>query len=247
MAYDPNAFGRGLQQSYGFVNGIANDVRQGQQQMQQQNALSAYAQNPNDPNALNALAQADPRTAIQLRQQQAQQQGAQTEERTKLFGRAAKAAKTPQEWDAIATHLSQNGYPEAAQMVGKFNPEIRSAYMAAAGESDASDKPSALIQGYQFRQSLPETERGQFDKYQQNARPQIFGSAEAGYNVFDPNAGQAPAPAAPQDIPRVATPEEAAKLPPGTQFMMPDGRVGTVPGGAGGNASGGFLDPLAPR
>ncbi len=41
-------------------------------------------------------------------------------------------------------------------------------------------------------------------------------------------------------LPHVSTPEEAHKLPPGSQFIMPDGRIGTVPGGAGGNASGGF-------
>jgi hypothetical protein len=44
-------------------------------------------------------------------------------------------------------------------------------------------------------------------------------------------------------LPRVSSPDEAAKLPPGSQFMMPDGRIGTVPGGAGGNASGGFPRP----
>jgi hypothetical protein len=41
-------------------------------------------------------------------------------------------------------------------------------------------------------------------------------------------------------IPRVNSPQEAMRLPPGTQFQMPDGRVGTVPGGAGGNSSGTF-------
>lgn len=41
-------------------------------------------------------------------------------------------------------------------------------------------------------------------------------------------------------LPLVQTPQEASKLPPGTKFRTPDGRVGTVPGGAGGNASGGF-------
>jgi hypothetical protein len=43
-----------------------------------------------------------------------------------------------------------------------------------------------------------------------------------------------------KEMPTVSTPQEAAKLPPGTQFRLPDGRIGTVPGGAGGNASGGF-------
>lgn len=41
-------------------------------------------------------------------------------------------------------------------------------------------------------------------------------------------------------MPRVNTPQEASRLPPGTQFIMPDGRIGTVPGGGGGNAPGNF-------
>jgi hypothetical protein len=41
-------------------------------------------------------------------------------------------------------------------------------------------------------------------------------------------------------LPVVSTPQDAAKLPPGSKFRLPDGRIGTVPGGAGGNASGGF-------
>jgi hypothetical protein len=47
-------------------------------------------------------------------------------------------------------------------------------------------------------------------------------------------------PPAMKNLPTVQTPEDAAKLPPGSQFRLPDGRIGTVPGGAGGNASGGF-------
>lgn len=46
--------------------------------------------------------------------------------------------------------------------------------------------------------------------------------------------------AAPASIPTVQTPEEAKKLPPGSQFRMPDGRIGTVPGGTAGNGGGNF-------
>lgn len=43
-----------------------------------------------------------------------------------------------------------------------------------------------------------------------------------------------------EPLPQVATPEEARRLPPGTRFRTPDGRVGTVPGGPTPTASGGF-------
>jgi hypothetical protein len=42
------------------------------------------------------------------------------------------------------------------------------------------------------------------------------------------------------DVPHVSTPQEAAKLPPGSHFYDPNGVLRTVPGGASGNAGGGF-------
>lgn len=38
----------------------------------------------------------------------------------------------------------------------------------------------------------------------------------------------------------VSSPEEAKRLPPGTPFRTPDGRIMRVPGGGSGNAAGGF-------
>lgn len=49
--------------------------------------------------------------------------------------------------------------------------------------------------------------------------------------------GVAPAPNAPApQMPRVTSPDEAMKLPPGSKFLLPDGRIGTVPGGAASNS-----------
>ena len=36
------------------------------------------------------------------------------------------------------------------------------------------------------------------------------------------------------------SPDEAQRLPPGTEFQTPDGRILRVPGGGGSNATGGF-------
>jgi len=231
MQIDPNAFGRGLNQSYGFVTGIANDVRQGQQQ----NALSAYAQNPDDPNALNALARnGDPRLVMQLRQQQAQQQAGKAEERTKLFGRAAKAAKTPEQWDQIATHLSQNGYPEAAQMVGKFDPNVRAAYMAAAGEEDDSAKQGRII--------TPQPGGGAYllgadNQMQELLRPND-GTKQMGQAVVEGSAS---------NTPRVTNAADYDAVPAGEKYITPDGTIRVKPGGQSQPATGGFLDPLGPR
>ncbi len=41
-------------------------------------------------------------------------------------------------------------------------------------------------------------------------------------------------------LPLITSPDDARKLPPGTSFRTPDGRIMQVPGGGGGNAPGGF-------
>lgn len=42
------------------------------------------------------------------------------------------------------------------------------------------------------------------------------------------------------NLPRPKTPDEVMRLPPGSRFIAPDGRIGTVPGGPTQSASGGF-------
>lgn len=121
------------------------------QEAQKRAALTAYGMG--DPNALNALMQADPMLGMQLKQQQQTQQAGQADQRVKLFGRAAQAAKTPEQGDAIARHLMQIGYPEAEAVIGKWTPELRLAYMAAAGITDASDNPTEMQRNYEYLSS----------------------------------------------------------------------------------------------
>lgn len=155
----------------------------------QQNALGAYARNPNDPDVVNALSGVDPSLAIKIRQQQEQASSAKHEKDTGVIATLARDAKDPESFDAAVDQVVAMGYPEAAQFKGKFSPALRSALMAAGGiKDDDGRQPSALIQGYQFRQNLPESERPGFDRYQQNARPQIIGNAESGFSIYDPNA-----------------------------------------------------------
>jgi hypothetical protein len=52
--------------------------------------------------------------------------------------------------------------------------------------------------------------------------------------------GAAPAPQGSSGPRMVSSPEEARRLPPGTPFRTPDGRIMRVPGGGSGNAAGGF-------
>lgn len=105
------------------------------------NALSAYAQNPNEQ-GLNALAQFAPEFAIQERGRLAQQQQAAVEQqraevtrRLEMISRVAAVADTPEKWDAGVDYLAQF-YPDLAEYKGKFTPQAREAAIAAAGNVD---------------------------------------------------------------------------------------------------------------
>jgi hypothetical protein len=129
-----------------------------------------------------------------------------------------------------APELEQLGY--TPQQVAGFVPSDENLRSELAKHMDADKlitfvKPeiNAVAQGGSLVQSTPS---GQTKTLYET--PTVAG----------PNGEVFPRPGAMSAIPTVQTPQEAAKLPPGTRFKLPDGRIGTVPGGAGGNASGGF-------
>ena len=109
----------------------------------QQNALSAFARNPNDPNAQGAAARYDPQAVMQYREQQLRQQQAlsqqQLEQWHKTAGEIAKIATDPQKWDQAVDYLVAQGHPEVAQLKGKFSPYLRAQFMALGGVEE--DKP----------------------------------------------------------------------------------------------------------
>lgn len=130
----------------GIMPDVGGDIMKafeaGQQKRKQevaQNALAAYATNPNEQ-SLNALAPHNPGFVIEQRQaMQKQEQAAQAEQRkamlegAKVIGEAALYADTPEKWDQAVDYLAQF-YPEIAKQKGKFSPELRNAAIASAGE-----------------------------------------------------------------------------------------------------------------
>jgi len=100
---------------------------------QENRALTNYAQNPNDPNALNALAPFKPDYVVQQKQALAKQQQDEVAKRVEIVGQAAQWADTPEKWDAAIDNLSRQ-YPDLAQYKGKFTPEARMAAISAAGQ-----------------------------------------------------------------------------------------------------------------
>ncbi len=232
---DPNAFARGYQTSSGIVDGVANSFRQGAQD----NALRTYAMNPNDPNAINALAQnGDPRLAMQLRERQAASQAAKHEKDTAMIAALARDSKDPETFDQAVDQVVAMGYPEAAQFKGKFSPGLRSALMAAGGiKDDAAESPYQAVAGQ------PGAGVYRFDK--RNGTMTELVRANDGTGM----AGAPVAPTVPPEktigIPRVTDASTYEAIPPGEQYQAPDGTIRTKPkvtnGGPTPPASGVFL------
>lgn len=97
-----------------------------------QNALAAYATNPNEQ-TLTGIAPYNPQFVIERKQAMQTEQRKAMLEGAKIIGEAALYADTPEKWDAAVTHLSQY-YPQLAQYKGQFSPELRNAAIAGAGE-----------------------------------------------------------------------------------------------------------------
>ena len=93
---------------------------------------------------------------------------------------------------------------DAQSELEKGNERVRAEHQMARDDAqwkhdnfpDPTDVPSA-VREYQYRQGLPEGERSGYDAFRQQTRPQIFGSAEGGYNVYNPSQGAPAMPTSP--------------------------------------------------
>ena len=232
-------------------NAFMQAFQGGQQQRREgetQNALSKYAQDPNNPEAMQGLAKWNPQMALQLQQQKRQEamRGLEAHRENIIMGAKIIRQIQPKDqagWQQVLGMAQQVGI-DLSEVPQQFDPQYAQGLVSVAEAlaPQKSEQAPSAVREYEYYQSLPPEQRPGFDRFRQSIRPQIFGSAEGGYNIYDPNQQQ-PTPQQGGDMPAVSSPQEAMSLPPGTQFRLPDGRIGTVPGGAGGNASGGFLGP----
>lgn len=249
---DPNAVG----------GAFATGLKHGQQEREAREvkgALSAYAMNPDDPAAFQTLAQYRPDMAIQIGQDQrkrAQQveiqrltaaaangdktaaaqlagvdldawdkidkhQRAQIKDRVDYIGQAALAvsrlpeSQRAQAWDQYIDQGVQAGHDDLAEYRGKYSPDALNAAIANAGQV------KTLIDLTEpHYQTVPEG-----------------GSL---VNTNDPAAVRSFVGNAPANIARPASKAEFDALPPGAEFIAPDGTHRQKPGGPTPSASGGF-------
>ncbi len=224
-------------------NAISERYDKGRRQRKEyeaENALAKYAQNPQDEKARAAMAKWAPEKLMDFQQQQRREAMAGLESRREEIGMAAKivGAIKPQDqagWDQALQIAQQYGL-DLSNVPKQFDPAHvqRIIQIDQALNPQKNDTPSA-VREYEYRQRLPEAERGNYDRFRQSTRPQIFGSPESGYNIYDPNQG------APQAQPqRVPSKEAYDALPPGTQYIAPDGSLRVKGGQTGSAPSGGF-------
>lgn len=238
---------------------------QGQQAREQdmsRNALAAYATNPN-ADTLKGVAQTNPQLAITYRADMEKRNADQAAAARENLVMTAKL------FDGVGDEASyQQALNTARRMkidVSEAPPNYDQAWVSETGGvlKFFAEKPEALstlgkiaadegkvpgTPAFNHRvMELGDIERKKAMSIQPGGGIGIY-DPQTGKTDFTvvPNYGQgqtgAPAgnPSTPQNLPRVATPQDAAKLPPGTQFLLPDGRIGTVPGGPTPKASGGF-------
>jgi hypothetical protein len=238
-------------------------MRQGQAEREEREvrgALSAYAVNPDDPQAFERLAQWRPDMAIQVREQQDQRrQAAQVAELTRRAASGDQQALTelaPIDLDAWSKLNTQQraqvkaGVDYAGQAylaISKLPPEQRAAAWDQYAQRGVEQGFAELADevGNYSEEALQAglAEAGLVRQWIEMNEPRYQAIPEGGtlVNTADPSAVQAFTSGQTADLPTVASPEEARNLPPGSEFRTPDGRVLRVPGGGASNGVGGFL------
>jgi hypothetical protein len=225
---------------------FAQSFQQGRQQARQDassRAMQALAVDPTNQQALAALAAVNPEAAMSY-QEKAQahhlQQLTAHRENIKLGAQILKSVNpTDEATYQQALHLYVQGGGDPSEVPPHFDPQyVKNVVALDAQINPDHDNTAGDIREFQQAQAANLIPQGtSFQQFLQMKNPGMMSpvTIPANATVSMPGGG----------MPTVSSPDEAMKLPPGTQFRMPDGRIGTVPGGAGGNASGGF--PTGPQ
>lgn len=242
-----------------FFAGLEHGKQQ-QEDRAVKGALSAYAVNPDDPTAFQTLAQYRPEMAMQIRadqsKRQQQQQVAELQQRAASGDRTAIAQLAGVDIDAYDKladnqrqdlHTRVDAIGNAALDIASRPPEQRPAAWDAYIDQLSQQYPElAGLKGQYSEEKLNAAiaQAGQTKTHLDSLRPDYQAIPEGGtlVNTRDPAAvaqymsglGSSATPV------QVKTPEEAMKLPPGTQFIDPNGVHRMVPGGGGSNVTGGF-------
>lgn len=150
-------------------------------------------------------------------------------QRKKLLDEQKAEQRRARMGSALANYLG-NADPALAELAGVMDPDdIVSAYKL---KNPAKAETPAMIREAQAYAALPPEQKRVVDHYLKIRNPGMMAPVTLGPN----DTIEMPGEKAGDDLPVVSSPEEARRLAPGTRFRRPDGAIGTVPGGAQGNA-----------
>jgi hypothetical protein len=199
-------------------------------QVASQNALSKYAENPNDPEAMTELMKRKPEMAMQLKQQQQAQQRAALEQRREDFLLGGQIFRQIQPKDEASYQAALQAYQRAggnmADVPTQFDPNYVQGVVSVADALKPvkqNEGPSS-VQEYEYAKQ--QGFGGSYMEFMEEKRGPIV--ANNGDGTFTL-------------IPRGAMGGQQ----PGAVPPPPPGFV--IDGGPTPPASGGFPDPLAPR
>lgn len=204
-------------------------------------AMAALVRDPSNQGALEALASVDPQAAAQFQQRQQEQAMAGLEQHREKIIMGAQIVRQMQPkdqagWDQVRATAQRMGI-DLADVPVEFNPQYVQGLVSVADafKPQSGQQDPGIIREYQIA-----AERGlvppgtTYQQYLQMRNPGMLAPVTIPENAVVEVPGG-------DNIPTLSTPEEAAKLPPGSRFKTPDGRVKMVPGGPTGSApSGGF-------
>jgi hypothetical protein len=216
--------------SANFGNHLVNAAGQYSQRREQsrdRSALRNYLQNPNDQEALGALAERNPEAAIRLRDHHIERaRQLRTDQREQLlFGARLLEGVTDEPGYQRARALAQRAGIDLSNIPETFDPGFVSQMQELTRRLNPVD-PVRVGEGDQLVD--PRTGR-----VIASGRPRVR------YHAIPPGGRLEPEPGAVQPV-RVTSPEQAREYPPGTPIILPDGTIGTVPGGPTPPASAGF-------
>lgn len=238
----------------GFQLGAQNRARR--EEETRTNALAAYAANPEAEGAFDNLIKADPRMAVQMRAQQDQRTAQQAQQQRDLLPQLAKLADqaTPENWMQVRQAAAQIGV-DPSQLPEQFDQGwldeqrfILKALGTPEGQAAASNA-GKIAQDMGFQPGTPEYNAKVAEIWnaeQIKTVPYQAGGGVASVNtatgrvtplvVPDYGTGNTSGSAAP---PQISSPEQLQSLPPGTEYIAPDGTVRRKGGGVS-NGTGGF-------